>query len=372
MISPQFNIFRTNKMGKPYVQSTDPSATKKMSLNDMWLDPDAGTMKMWNGTEWVNMQFGESAIMDDCIANRVLANDISASKITTGVLQSQDGSFVLDLTTGEATLLKLVMGGTIEGNIIAMSSNGLTRVRLRGKEGDKDITAGLILEQREEANDEEPWQNAGQVYFAYNTRQSYSVFQHYHIGAYNGLRPDLGYNGGTSDGLTWRAISLDWLRAAKHTYHGLTMCKRDTTDDTWQNVKPVETVIGNCMVGTSIACEGTVTCTYQINDIMKVDFNLKIVSSGSASSAYGISRNLLRQLNNDIPIITPVDGGTLQVYGASGNLMSAFTGASLSASGDLWTPSYISNGALTNIDEALLTSGITIVGTCYGTYSIEE
>ena len=136
MISQPLTIIRTNKMGKPYVQNTDPSLTQAMSPNDLWLNTSEGTMKAWDGTGWVEMQFGESAIMDDCITNRMLANDISASKIVAGILRSQDGSFYLNLETGEAELLKLVMGGEIEGNIIATSSNGLTRVRLRGREGD--------------------------------------------------------------------------------------------------------------------------------------------------------------------------------------------------------------------------------------------
>ena len=43
------------------------------------------------------------------------------------------------------------MGGQVEGNIIATSYNGRTRVRLRGRDGDRDITAGLIFEQKEDA-----------------------------------------------------------------------------------------------------------------------------------------------------------------------------------------------------------------------------
>lgn len=80
MRSQPMTILRINKLGKPYVQSSDPSRTRAMIQNDLWLNPDAGTMKMWNGHAWDEMQFGGSAIMDDCIANRMLANDISASR----------------------------------------------------------------------------------------------------------------------------------------------------------------------------------------------------------------------------------------------------------------------------------------------------
>ena len=89
MISPTTTILRINKLGKPYVQSTDPSLTHRISANDIWLNPVAGTMKTWNGSAWEEMQFGASAIMDDCIANRMLANDISANKITaTGSIEA--------------------------------------------------------------------------------------------------------------------------------------------------------------------------------------------------------------------------------------------------------------------------------------------
>ena len=283
-------------MGKPYVQASDPSLETEMAANDMWLNPTAGTIKLWDGTGWMEMQWGESAIMDDCIANRVIADNISANKITTGVLQSQNGEFKLDLTSGEAKLLKLMMGGEVEGNIIATSSNGLTRVRLRGKEGDKDITAGIIFEQREEAEDDTSWENAGQIYFAYNTQNTYATFNNFEIGGYNSRRPTMGYNAGSADGLLWRMLSTDWLRAGLYTYHGARLQTRDSLNNTFHDVTPILNATGNCLSGTSIACDGIVTCTYQFNDIMRLDFNLKITTAGTSNATWGISRNLLRRL----------------------------------------------------------------------------
>ena len=371
MISQPLTIIRTNKLGKPYVQNTDPSTDNELAINDMWLNPTDGTFKTWNGTAWEEMQFGESALMDDCISNRVIASDISASKITTGILQSQDGSVFIDLATGIALLNKLTMGGEIEGNIIAMSSNGLTRVRLRGKEGDRDITAGIIFEQRESTETEE-WENAGQIYFGYSNRITYSSLQSYSIGVYNPNKPTMGYYQGTDDGYLWRAVSSDYLRASMHTFHGTRLVSRNSVGDSFKNVAPVMTAIGNCMTGTAVTVDGIVTCTYMMNDVMRLDFNLKVDTAGTGSGAFGISPTLLRMLNANIPAITPVSGGSLQVFTAGGSLHAANVGASLIANNGLWTPSKIVSNAETAFTESQLTSGLTLIGTCYGIYNLGD
>lgn len=370
MISQPYQITRINRMGKPYVQASDPSLETEMATNDMWLNPTAGTIKLWDGTGWTNMQWGESAIMDDCIANRVIADNISANKITTGVLQSQNGEFKLDLTSGEAKLLKLIMGGEVEGNIIATSSNGLTRVRLRGKEGDKDITAGIIFEQREEAEDDTSWENAGQIYFGYSNRQTYSAIQAYQIGKYNSGRPNQAYNAGTNDGLMMRPTSLDWLKAAYATYHGYRLAKRSTTEDTFENVTPVLTAVGNLMSGTAIVTKGTATCTYCLNDIMRIDFSLKVTTAGSGSASFGLSRDLLRQLNAEIPVITPLDGGNLQILNSSGEMLVSHIGSSFKADGNYWHPAHVSGSSLANINESVFAVNYTLIGTCYGKYAL--
>ena len=370
MISQPYQITRINKMGKPYVQSNDPSLENEMAVNDMWLNPTAGTIKLWDGTGWVNMQWGESAIMDDCIANRVIADNISANKITTGILQSQNGDFVLDLTTGETKLLKLIMGGEVEGNIIATSSNGLTRVRLRGKEGDKDITAGLIFEQREEINEDTEWENAGQIYFGYSNRQTFAAIQNYMIGKYSSSRPVQAYNAGTNDGLMFRPVSLDWLKAAYVSYHGIRLAKRDTTEDVFTNVTPVLTAIGNFVGGTAIVANGTATLTYCMNDIMRIDFNIKVTTAGSGSASFGLSRDLLRQLNAEIPVITPLDGGNLQILGTNGNMLVSHIGSSFLADGNYWHPAHVSGSSLAKINESAMAVNYTLIGTCYGKYTL--
>lgn len=373
MISQPLTIIRANKMGKPYIQNTDPSLTNNMVQNDLWLNVSEGTMKAWDGTQWVEMQFGESAIMDDCITNRMLANDISASKITAGILQSADGSFYLNLDTGEAELLNLVMGGQVEGNIIATSSNGLTRVRLRGKEGTKDITAGIVFEERENTDEETAWDNAGQIYFGYSNRQTFCTVNAYMIGKYmGGTKPTMGFYSGTDDGYVWRSVSSDYLRASYQTFHGLRLASRDSTSDSFSNVTPVLTSVGAIMGGTAVVGTGTATCTYKFNEVMQIDFRLKITTAGSGSSAYGISTSLLRTLNTEIPALTPLDGGVLQIFNSSGTLLSTYTGASFLANGVYWQPSYVSSGALTAINESVMTSGITLVGTAYGTYTFED
>lgn len=371
MISQPLTIIRTNKLGKPYVQNSDPSLDNYVAVNDIWLNPSAGTLKTWNGTEWEEMQFGESALMDDCISNRVIANDISASKITTGVLRSQDGTVYIDLATGEAALNNLMMGGEVKGNVIAMSTNGLTRVRLRGKDPTRDVTAGIIFEQRE-STDSDAWENAGQIYFGYNNRQTYSTLQSYSIGVYNPQKPSMGYYQGSDDGFLWRAVSHDYLRASMHTFHGTRLVKRNDIDESFANVSPVMTAIGNCMSGTSVIADGMVTCTYEMNDIMRIEYNIKITTAGTGSGAYGISPTLLRSLNADIPYITPISGGSMQVYTTSGAFIVGNVGASMLAHNGLWTPSRLLNDVQTAYAESAMTSGLTFIGTCYGTYSFEE
>lgn len=371
MISQPLTIIRANKLGKPYVQNADPSSDNVLSANDVWLNPSDGTLKTWNGSEWEEMQFGSSAIMDDCITNRMIANDISASKIVAGVLRSQDGSFYLDLESGEAKLLNLILGGQVEGNIIAMSSNGLTRVRLRGKEGERDITAGLIFEQRE-STEVGDWENAGQIYFGYNNRLTYSSLQAYSIGVYNPNKPTMGYYQGVDDGFLWRAISSDYLKGAMLTYHGARLVARETTEDTFANITPVLTAIGNCISGTAIVVDGMVTCTYQMNEVMRVDFNLKIITAGSGTDNFGISPTLLRSLNPEIPVITPISGGSLQFFASSGSLLTANIGASMVESDGLWRPSRLVSDVQTLFNESAMSANLTLVGVCYGTYSFED
>ena len=372
MISQQTTLIRTNKMGKPYVQSVDPSIANHMMPNDLWLNPSAGTMKMWNGTGWVEMQFGESAFQDDCITNRMIANDISASKIVAGILKSQDESFYLNLETGEAELLKLVMGGQVEGNIIATSSNGLTRVRLRGREGERNVTAGIIFEQREDPSDDDAWENAGQIYFSFSSRQIIVTAQSYSIGPYNANRPLMAYNAGSADGLMWRMLSTDWLKAGYATYHGYRLMHRDSTSDTFERVPAVCNAIGNCMDGTSVECDGIVTATYEMNDVIRLDFNLTVTTAGTGSSAFGISPTLLRTLNPDIPVITPVDGGTLQIITAVGTVDLSRYGTTMKADNGLWTPASIVSGNITALTETDMAAGIVLTGSCYGTYSLEN
>ena len=371
MRSQPMTILRINKLGKPYVQSSDPSRTRAMIQNDLWLNPDAGTMKMWNGHAWEEMQFGGSAIMDDCIANRMLANDISASKITTGILQSQDGSFYLNLETGEAQLLRLILGGQVEGNIIATSSNGLTRVRLRGREGEKDVTAGLIYEERE-STDTDEWNNAGQIYFAYTSRQTHAAIQNYQIGKYNSSRPTQAYNAGSHDGLMWRSVSTDWLKASYLTFHGLRLAKRNALDETFENVPAVIQAVGDCLTGETVACAGTYTCTYQLNEVMRIDFSLRITTAGTGTGECGLSIAQLRNLNPNIPAMTPVDGGTYRLYNSNGDLLGAFIGASFVAENGLWVPAYVASGELAPIAESALASNVTMTGTIFGKYNLED
>lgn len=371
MISQNVNIIRTNKIGKPYVQSTDPSLTNSLVQNDLWLNPSAGTMKMWDGTGWVEMQFGGTSIKDNVISNRMMANDISASKVTAGVLQSQDGSFYLNLETGEAELLKLVMGGQVEGNIIATSSNGLTRVRLRGREGEKAITAGVIFEERE--SEDEDWTNAGQIYFGFSNRQTYANINAYSVGPYNTRRPLSMFYSGAENGYVMRAFNASpWDKAVLNTFRGPIMQEYDSENAVWNNVSPLIRVNGSLLDGTAVQGTGTATLTYQMNGLVKIDFYVRVTTAGSGSGDYGLSAAILRQLDSSIPALTPIDGGVLQVFTSAGALNTSYYGATLNANGSLWQPKQInSSGSVANINESAMTANIKLVGTCYATFTLE-
>lgn len=372
MISQPLTIIRANKLGKPYVQNTDPSLDHTISVNDIWLNPSEGSFKTWDGDSWEEMQWGASAIMDDCIANRMLANDISASKITTGILQSSDGSVYLNLMTGEAALNNLKLSGEVEGNIIAVSSDGLTRVRVVGKEGYQSVTAGIVFEKRESTSDDEGWENVGEFQFDISDRLTNSYMQNYFIGVHDYSKPSMGYYSGSDDGYVWRSLSPDFLRASCQTFHGLKLMARDELYDDFTNASPVLTAIGNCMSGTAIAVNGICTLTHQMNDVMQIDFDLRVTTAGSGTGVCGISPTLLRNLNSAIPEITPIDGGRLRIFNSSGSLLGSYAGETLSVLNGLWIPSYISNGAIARFDERTLSSGVTLNGTCYGTYSYGE
>ena len=105
---------------------------------------------------------------------------------------------------------------------------------------------------------------------------------------------------------------------------------------------------------------------------MRLGFNLKITTAGSSNASWGISRNLLRQLNAEIPLITPMDGGTLQIFGSNGNLFTNNVGVSFVANDSMWTPSKLVSGVETAFDESDFGSNITLIGTCFGKYDFNE
>ena len=111
--------------------------------------------------------------------------------------------------------------------------------------------------------------------------------------------------------------------------------------------------------------------TYKMNEILQIDFNIKITTAGSGTSTYGISTALLRTLSDEIPSLTPVDGGVLTVFNSSGALTNLM-GASFLADGAYWKPAYVNDGVLTGINESSFSNGMTLTGTCYGKYVFED
>jgi hypothetical protein len=105
---------------------------------------------------------------------------------------------------------------------------------------------------------------------------------------------------------------------------------------------------------------------------MQLDFNLKVTTAGSGTAEFGISRNLLRQLNAEVPVITPIDGGNLSIYTSSGALSTGYVGATMKATSVGWRPAYINGRSITALNESAMTNGLTLIGTCYGKYDITE
>lgn len=383
MKSTPISISRLPSAGAYYVQAVDPTLVKQVREGDLWWDTASGSVKVYRSNKWQTIKLSGVSLMDACITNNLIANDINASKIAAGRLVSRNGEFVLDLDTGEAILDNMKLGGKVEGNVIAESNDGLMRILLVGRDPTKNVSAQIALEAR--ADTESQWEQKGLLWLGYGNHWSYSAMQGYFVGTgYNRNRPSFAVNFNAADGIICRPYSQDWLRAAFVTYHGMRLVQRDAAYDTeagaqypFNNVPAVNTAVGNFLVGTSVQCMGSCTMTYCMNDVARIDFDFTITAAGTGSAEFGLSRARLRQINNDIPVLSPIDGGTLNVYSSAGALINTGCGAMMLSgeNGDLWIPATLNaGGEMARMLESELTVGKRFVGVCYATYSfnVEE
>lgn len=379
MKSSTLSITRLPSAGSYFVQGSDPVLTKSVREGDIWFNTSSGSVSVYRAGKWAPIKLSGVALMDACITNHLLANDINASKIATGKLVSRNGEFMLDLDTGEAVLDNMKLGGKVEGNVIAESNDRLMRILLVGRDPTKNVSAQMAFEGRSKISDN--WAQKGLFWLGYGNHQSYSAMQGYYVGTgYNRNRPLFAFNQGAADGVMARPYSQDWLRAANVTYHGVKLVKRDAAYNTeanaqypFENVPAVNIAVGNVMAGDSVACMGSCTMVYEMNDVARIDFDLTIITAGSGSGECGISRSLLRQINNDIPVLRPVDGGVLNVFAPTGELTNTGCGSMMIAGEDedMWVPAVLSSsGTMTKIVESALAAGTRLTGTCYAMYSI--
>lgn len=375
MKSAPFTITRLPSAGQYFVQDEDPAATAKEG--DLWIDTAAGSVNVRRGGRWVKVELSGVALMDACITNRLLAADVNAGKITTGRLESANGLFMLDLDTGEAVLENLNLGGKVQGNVVAESNDGKMRIVLVGKDRTKDVSAQIALEGRNSLTAE--WTRKGLIWLGYTNHTSACAMQNYEVGTgYVASRPTFAHNHSARDGILVKPFSQDYLRAAYGTYHGYRLVRRDIAYDSvnkrqysFENIPEINVAIGNMLSGETVECEGVCTQSYTLNEVAQIDFDLIITTAGSDSGSVGLSRALMRQLNEEIPVITPLTGGSVRVYDATGVLRNDL-GVTLQASDNLWALATIDGASYMPVPESSLTAGMRLIGTCYGVYKFEE
>jgi len=375
MKSAPFTITRLPSAGQYFVQDEDPAATAKEG--DLWIDTAAGSVNVRRNGRWVKVELSGVALMDACITNRLLASDVNAGKITTGRLESANGLFMLDLDTGEAVLENLNLGGKVQGNVVAESNDGKMRIVLVGKDRTKDVSAQIALEGRNSLTAD--WTRKGLIWLGYTNHTSACAMQNYEVGTgYVASRPTFAHNHSARDGILVKPFSQDYLRAAYGTYHGYRLVRRDIAYDSvnkrqysFENIPEINVAIGNMLSGETVECEGVCTQSYTLNEVAQIDFDLIITTAGSDSGSVGLSRALMRQLNEEIPVITPLTGGSVRVYDATGVLRNDL-GVTLQASDNLWVLATIDGASYAPVPESSLTAGMRLIGTCYGVYKFEE
>ena len=134
--------------------------------------------------------------------------------------------------------------------------------------------------------------------------------------------------------------------------------------------------IMNTSADSSLAGYGTATVILYSSGIAEVHFGCKVETSGTSSTGWGsgINRDLLHNLDSNIPVITPITGGTIYMYSSNGNMntsLCGYGGTSI-ANGQFWTIArvYQTDGAVGGYPSSTLTAGMMFYGTLYGTYTV--
>lgn len=125
-------------------------------------------------------------------------------------------------------------------------------------------------------------------------------------------------------------------------------------------------------------CEGYGTATVSLypNGIARVDFNIKFTTSGTSSSNFqcGLNRDLLSNINSNIPTITPIQGGSLTYYATSGSVGNDKMdyGGLMTNVNQFWQPAriYDTSGSVGGWGAQCYVANQRIIGVCYGTYSV--
>lgn len=120
---------------------------------------------------------------------------------------------------------------------------------------------------------------------------------------------------------------------------------------------------------------GRAIVTLYSNGFAKIDFEVKISTSGSSNTdfSFGIDPNLLHSLNNNVPVITP-SVGTCTYYTTTGEISTTKQayGGGVHFSNGYWSFGrvYQTDGAYGGWSAAEFVINQMISGTCYGTYTV--
>lgn len=122
---------------------------------------------------------------------------------------------------------------------------------------------------------------------------------------------------------------------------------------------------------------GTATVTLFANKTCRIEFSAKITTAGTNAGQIncGLSSNMLKSLNSNIPTITPVKGGVVEWYNTDGirdkdNL--GYAGILEASSGQpYWkfARMYQTSGTTGSYPETECTVGKCYIGTAYGTWA---
>lgn len=157
-----------------------------------------------------------------------------------------------------------------------------------------------------------------------------------------------------------------------------------TTDDGVDEDVKIFRVSGRILNAASDTTTGYGTALITCHKgIAKIEFGVKITTAGSVSDKFdwGLNRDLLINLNSNIPTISPRQGGncifikpdgTIDVGTGTGGSM-GYAG-SLNINGQFWCPGRIynqnNNSSVGSWPSNNLAVDTILVGTCYGIYTI--